>query len=96
MIRLAFLTNFYFQVCEKLHDESHVRIFLCFCLNSSDFFSCYRGYRIDWAPDECAAPFKKHRPTPKNQAPKKPKPTPPTNRFELLDMADEGVDSKEV
>jgi hypothetical protein len=61
----------------------HNALFARTCMMSR---TAYKGLRIDWCPDECAAPlpqpsFRSHTPAP--VIPMKPKPI--TNRYTLLD-----------
>ncbi|KAK3401011.1 hypothetical protein B0T20DRAFT_405775 [Sordaria brevicollis] len=52
----------------------------------------YKTYRIDWVVDECAQPYDRL-PAPKQpKEPSLPKPTAPANRFQLLNLEDDGED----
>lgn len=51
--------------------------------------STYKGSKIEWDNDECAAPLEKPKYQQENVAPKKKKDAPVMNRFQLLNMEDE-------
>ncbi|KAF2107915.1 hypothetical protein BDV96DRAFT_290206 [Lophiotrema nucula] len=68
----------------------HNALFARTCMMSR---TAYKGLRIDWYPDECAAPLP--RPTLKVQTPAVPvKPMPITNRYTLLDIDGNDGDSE--
>jgi hypothetical protein len=52
--------------------------------------TAYKGLRIDWCPDECAAPLPRPNLKAQTPAPATPmKPMPITNRYTLLDTGSE-------
>jgi hypothetical protein len=56
--------------------------------------SAYKGYKIEWGNDECAAPLEAPAQPRKNSATTKKESGPLTNRFQLLNM-DAGEDDSD-
>ncbi|KAH6684129.1 hypothetical protein B0J14DRAFT_526584 [Halenospora varia] len=64
----------------------HNAMFARTCMMSR---ATYKGSKIEWDNDECAAPLEKPKYQQENVAPKKKKDAPVMNRFQLLNMEDE-------
>lgn len=56
--------------------------------------AAYKGMRIEWYPDECSQPLPKMQSAPKkgNLAPQPKKFTPAINRFQMLNMDNDGTE----